>query len=82
MASIKLDSGMYVKTLKEAKLYDPNTFHLLGTLPVGTECKIDRVAALLLEEKTVLAVLVVYNAVQYVFMLDSLADATQNFEIL
>lgn len=83
MASIKLDSGMYIKTLKEVTTFDPNTFHPLGTLPVGTHCKIDRVAALMLPNGNVTVfVLVVHNAIQYIFLQDSFEASRQNFEVL
>jgi hypothetical protein len=80
---IKLEAGMYVKTLKEVTSYDSNSFEVLGTLPVGTHCMIDRVAALLLSNGSItVAVMIVHNNVRYMFLQDSLEASKQNFEVL
>lgn len=79
----KLEVGMYVKTLKENTSYNPETFDVIGTLPVGTTCRVNQVVALLLPNDTVcVAITVIHNAVQYVFLQGSMKEAQLNFEVL
>lgn len=81
--AIKLEVGMYVKTLKENTAYNPNTFEVIGALPVGTQCKINQVVALLLTDDSIcVAVIVVHNNIQYVFLQDSTKASELNFEVL
>ena len=81
--SIKLEVGMYVKTRKENTAYDPDTFEVIGVLPAGTHCKINQVVALLLSNDNIcVAVTVVYNAIQYVFLQGSMKESELNFEVL
>lgn len=80
--SVKLQKGMYVKVLKECVSYDVNSFDILGVLEVGTQCKIDVVAALVLFTEIVVAVIIVHNDNRYVYTFTSLDQVSSALEVL